>query len=441
MRSTGAVILIFVGALILTACDLLSNSEQAEITPEPTATVDQTAVVTTVVPNIPDVTTPITPTQETSTLRVWLPPTIAERTEAGTSTLLEQISLFEQDNPQVTLIVERKRARGTGGILDYLRTGHVIAPDIMPDLVAVPTDLLPAMASENLIQPLDSRLDDEAIETLFPPALSLAQPESNLLGYPFALGSLPHLAYNNNVLTGTLPLTWERLIENDEHSYVFAADGTDGALLALQFYLEIGGNLVDETGQSTLELDPLIGALSYIENGQEQGLFAPQSSTISTTDQAWQIFLSGGGNIAQTTADNFLGQSVDALPIAYTIIPGIDRPLTPLVDGWAWAVTATDPIKQEQAISLIETLTTPENLASWSQASDILPSRRDALDSWQDQGLYVGFIGQELERAEPLTLSPSSTLITVLKDAVFQVVSGSKTAQQAAIDAVNGMKS
>jgi maltose-binding protein MalE len=37
-------------------------------------------------------------------------------------------------------------------------------------------------------------------------------------------------------------------------------------------------------------------------------------------------------------------------------------------------------------------------------------------------------------------LSPSSTLLTVLKDAVFQVVSGSKTAQQAAVDAVNAMK-
>jgi ABC-type glycerol-3-phosphate transport system substrate-binding protein len=440
MRSTGAVFLIFFTTLILTACDLLSNSGETAVTPEPTATIQQTVVSTTIVPNIPNVTIPVTPTQETGTLRIWLPPSIAERTEAGASVLTDQISLYEQENPQVTLVLERKRARGSGSILDYLRTGHLIAPGIMPDLVAVPTDLLPTMASENLIQPLDGRLDDKAVENLFPPALSLAQPESNLLGYPFALGSLPHLAYNNNVLTGTLPLTWERLIENDEHNYVFAADGMDGALLALQFYLDVGGNLVDETGQSTLELDPLVGALSYIENGQEQGLFAPQSSTISTTDQAWQIFLSGGGNISQTTADYFLGQSVESLPIAYTIIPGIDSPLTPLVDGYAWAVTATDPVKQEQSISLIETLTTPENLASWSQASNILPSRRDALDAWPEQDLYVGFVRQELERAEPLTLSPSSTLLTVLKDAVFQVVSGSKTAQQAAVDAVNAMK-
>lgn len=439
MRSTGAIILIFIAALILTACDLLSNGGEAEIVPEPTPTNDQ-PVLTIVAPSLPEVTLPITPTQGTSTLRLWLPPTIAERTESGARTLSDQIANFEQENPQVTLVVERKRARGSGGIVDFLRTGRDIAPAIMPDLVAVPTDLLPAMASENLIQPLEDKVEDDAIETLFPPALSLGQPGSTLLGYPFALGSLPHLAYNNNVLTGTLPLTWERLIENEEHSYIFAADGTDGALLALQFYLDIGGQLLDETGQSTLELDPLVGALSFIEDGQEQGFFAPQSSTVSTTDQSWQIFLSGGGNISQTTADYFLGQSVAELPIAYTIIPGIDRPLTPLVDGWAWAITTTDPIKQEQAVRLIEELTAPANLAAWSQASNILPARRDALAAWPEQDLYVGFVRQELERAEPLTVSSSSTLLTVLKDAVFQVVSGSKNAQQAAVDAVNAMK-
>lgn len=439
MRSTGPVILIFFVALILTACDLLSNGGETGVVPEPTATVAQTQS-TVVTPDLPDITFPITPTQESSTLRIWLPPSIVERTEVGAGTLSEQISLYGQENPQMTLVIESKRARGSGGIVDYLRTGHDVAPMIMPDLVAVPTDLLPALSSENLIQPLDGKLDDDATEMLFPPALTLGQPGSALLGYPFALGSLPHLAYNNNVLTGTLPLTWERLIENDEHSYVFAADGMDGALLALQFYLDIGGKLVDDTGQSTLELDPLIGALSYIEDGQELGFFAPQSSSVSTTDQAWQIFLSGGGNISQTMADHFLGQPVEELPIAYTIIPGIDSPLTPLVDGWAWAITTTDPVKQEEAVKLIEELTSPENLANWSQASNILPARRDALDAWPDQGQYVGFVRQELERAEPLTFSSSSTLLTVLKDAVFQIVSGSKTAQQAAVDAVDAMK-
>ena len=230
------------------------------------------------------------------------------------------------------------------------------------------------------------------------------------------------------------------MIENEENSYVFAADGTDGALLALQFYLDAGGQLTDESGQPVLELDPLVTSLQYIAAGRENGFFAPQSGTMNSTDQVWQSFLSGGGNIAQTSAEHFLGQTIAGLPIAYTIIPGIDRPLTPLAGGWAWAITTADTTKQEQAIELIKTLSAPQSLAEWSRDSNILPARRDALDAWPEQDAYVGFARQELERAQPLTVSLSGKLLTVLNDAVFQVVADNKTAQQAAADAVNAMR-
>lgn len=439
MRSSWAIAVLFAAVLLLSACDLLTNTGDAEVTPEPTATVDQ-AVMTSAAPNLPNITLPATPAQNSTTLRLWIPPSVAARTESGAATLSEQILAYGVEHPDVIVIVEQKQARGPGGILTYLRTGRDVAPSILPDLVAVPTDLLPTMAAENLLQPLDGKIDDDAIDALFPPALSLAQPQAAVLGYPFALSRLPHLAYNNNVLTGTLPLTWERLIENDAHRYAFAADGLDGSLLALQFYLEAGGQMFDESGQTTLQLDPLVAALQYLEDGQAQGFFVPQSSAMNSTDQTWQNFLSGGSNIAQTTSDHFLGQNVAGLPIAYTIIPGIDRPLTPLVDGWAWAITASDPARQASAVSLIEELTSAPNLASWSRDSNILPARRDALDAWPDQDPYVGFARQELERAQPLPLSPSSKLLTVLSDAVFQVVSGGRTAQEAAVDAVNALQ-
>ncbi|MFN2180037.1 MAG: extracellular solute-binding protein [Candidatus Promineifilaceae bacterium] len=438
MRSRRALIITLIAALLLTACNILPDTGEAGESPAPTATAELAAETSTV-PNVPNVPMVATPAEETTTLRVWIPPVIGQRTDAGALTMIDQISRFDLENEDINVLVEQKRDRGSGGIVDYLRTGREVAPSILPDLVAVPTDLLPTMAAENLIQPLDDRLDNDALEDLYPPALALARPASTLLGYPFALGTLPHLAYNNNALSGTLPLTWEPLVENEDHSYVFAADGTDGALLALQFYLDAGGKLADESGQPILELDPLAEALQYIENGRMQGFFTPQSSTLTTTDQAWQNFLSGGGNIVQTTADHFLSQSVEGLPIAYTIIPGIDSPLTPLVDGWAWALTTTDTNKQAQAVALIQDLTTAENLGAWSRESNILPARRNALQAWPGDDPYVGFVGQELERAQPLAVSSSSTLLTVLGDAVFQVVSGGKTAQQAAADALSAM--
>ncbi len=408
--------------------------------PEPTATADS-SLSTPVSPNLPNITFPATPSQETTTLRLWIPPSIAVRTELGATALSDQLLAFDTDNPDLTVVVEQKQVSGPGGILSYLRTGRNVAPAILPDLIAIPTDLLPTMATENLLQPLDDVIDNAEVEVLFPPAQSLAKPQESLLGYPFAMNELPHLAYNSSVLTGTLPLTWDRLIGNEDHSYVFAADGLDGSLLALQFYLEAGGQLVTEDGQPVLELEPLAAALQRIEDGHNLEFFTTQSSTMNTTDQAWQSFLSGDANIVQTTANHFLGQTIDGLPIAYTVVPGIDSPLTPLVSGWAWAITTMDPVKQAHVANLMQHLFSPSNLASWSRESNILPARRDALDAWADQEPYTGFVRQELERAQPLTISPSGKVMTVLRDAVFQVVSGAKTAQQAASDAVNAMQS
>jgi ABC-type glycerol-3-phosphate transport system substrate-binding protein len=440
MRANWAAVVFFLFTLFLSACDLITDTGNTEPIPAPTATLDQ-MMLTQAAPNVPNVDLLATPTQQSTALRLWIPPAIAVRTETGAVTLSDQLFAYEAEHPDVTLIVEQKKPSGPGGILSYLRTGRDVAPSVMPDLIAIPADLLPTMAAENLVAPLDERLDGAAMDALFPPAQTLGRPESTILGYPFALSGLPHLTYNSNVLTGTLPLTWDRLIANEDHLYVFAADGFDGSLLALEFYLEAGGQLATEAGQPLLQVEPLTQALQKIQDGRDLEFFAPQSSTFNITDQAWQSFLSGGGNIAQTTTDHFLGQTVAGMPIAYTVIPGIDSPLTPLVSGWAWAITTSDPARQEEAVKLIQSLTSAANLAAWSRDSNILPARRDALEAWPDQEPYTVFARQELERAQPLAISPSGKIVTVLSDAVFQVVSGAKTAPQAAADAVNAMQS
>jgi ABC-type glycerol-3-phosphate transport system substrate-binding protein len=220
---------------------------------------------------------------------------------------------------------------------------------------------------------------------------------------------------------------------------VFAADGPDGAVLALQFYLDAGGQITAVNGQPSLELEPLVTALEQLEDGREQDFFIPQSSTLSTTAQVWQAFLSGGANIAHTVSDHYLAQATAGLPVSFTVIPGLDRPLTPLVGGWAWAITTTNPVRQVQALNLLQDLVAPSNLARWSEQSNLLPADRDALALWADEP-YVGFARQELERAQALPVSTSGRVLTVLSDAVFQVVSGARTAQQAAEEAVAAMQ-
>jgi ABC-type glycerol-3-phosphate transport system substrate-binding protein len=222
---------------------------------------------------------------------------------------------------------------------------------------------------------------------------------------------------------------------------VFAAGGTDGAILALQFYLDAGGVLQDESGQPVLQVEPLTAALEALQAARETEFLVPQSSSLSNVDQSWQLFLGGGANIVRSRSDHFLGQNTAGLPIEYTVTPGVDRPLTPLVGGWAWAISTSDPARQEAAYTLLNDLIAPANQGAWAQDSDILPTRRDALAQWTEADQYIGFVEQELERAQPLPVATNSKIMTVLGDAVFEVVSGSKLATEAAEDAVAALQS
>jgi ABC-type glycerol-3-phosphate transport system substrate-binding protein len=432
------VFFLLVAVLLLSACDQLGGDAQTSPPLTPTTNALATRPPSDP-PRVPLLATPEQPPQEAGVLRVWIPPAIAVSTDAGAAVLSDQLLAYDTNHPEFALTVAQKEVSGPGGLLSYLRTGRDVAPAILPDLVAIPSELLPVLAGENLIVPLGEGFDEDALEGLFPPAEAMAQPGDNTLGYPFVLTGLPHLAYNSNVLTGTLPLTWQNLIAEDERSMVFAADGPDGAVLALQFYLDAGGQITAVNGQPSLELEPLVTALEQLEDGREQDFFIPQSSTLSTTAQVWQTFLSGGANIAHTVSDHYLAQATAGLPVSFTVIPGLDRPLTPLVGGWAWAITTTNPVRQVQALNLLQDLVAPSNLARWSEQSNLLPADRDALALWADEP-YVGFARQELERAQALPVSTSGRVLTVLSDAVFQVVSGARTAQQAAEEAVAAMQ-
>ena len=440
MRVQRIIFLGLLASLILTACGILDRSEESgEVQ---SATQVPATPVTIVDPqSTPLFETTPTATPEMVELKIWIPPLVADRTEEGAQIFADQLQAFNDENPDVFIRVEHKQARGAGGILSYLRTGRGVAPAALPDVIVLPADMLLTAGNENLIFPLDGDFDADDLDQLFPPAQQLARPKENIFGYPFALSGLPHLVYNSNVLTSTLPLTWERLIVNPERKLIMGGGGSDGALLALQFYLDAGGKVEDELGQPVLEMEALVVALEALEEGRVSGFIVPQSSGISTEDQAWQVFLGGEASIVRISSDYFLGETTSGLPIEFTVTPGIDRPLTPLVTGWAWAISTSDPKRRELALELIHTMVSAPNLSTWSQASDILPSRQDAFDSWTRDQAYVSFIDQEMDSALPLPVAASSKLFTVLGDAVYQVVSGTKNAEEAAKDAITAFES
>ena len=160
---------LLVGLLFLAACDLLGNSPAADIALEPvTPTPDGNS--TPLPLGTPIVSVPITTTEDALTLTVWLPPEIASRTDAGTAVLEQQWLAFRLARPDVTLTVEQKAVLGQGGILNYLRAGRNVAPAVLPDLIALPTNQLAAAANEELIYPVGDWLEQDLVNDLYPSA-------------------------------------------------------------------------------------------------------------------------------------------------------------------------------------------------------------------------------------------------------------------------------
>ncbi|MCZ7665938.1 MAG: hypothetical protein M5U34_01190 [Chloroflexi bacterium] len=170
----------------------------------------------------------------------------------------------------------------------------------------------------------------------------------------------------SSALTETLPLQWGALSVIRTIRWCCRPPGSNGAKLALQFYLQAGGSLVNEAGQPMLEPEMLTRALEQLYNGRQKGFTIQQSSNISSLDEGRLLMQTGGADFALSAADEFLNGRSNEVPPGFAAVPGLAAPLPPLVRGWAWAVTTTDPAEKALAVELINVLTTPENLGAWS---------------------------------------------------------------------------
>lgn len=421
--------------LLLAACALLNPAESQTETSVTAVPPTPATLFTPSAQNTPSFTIAATLTPTSNSLIIWLPPAVASRTESGAVTLSDQLLAFNGAHPDLEIIVEQKPTNGLGGTLNYLRTGRNVAPAVLPDLIALPVTQLSAAATEGLILPMEDFLDPTAVNQLFVPAQEWAYNASHLVGFPFALTEMLHLEYST-VITTTVPLLWTDFISDTSEHMVFPAAGPDGARLALQFYLAAGGKLTNEAGQPALEAAPLTIALEQLYNGRSNGFILQQSSNITNLADGVLLVRDGSTDNALTSSDVFLQSIITGYTPRYAAIPGLDAPLPAIINGWAWAITTPDIQKKALAAELIAFLTTPENLGSWSQESQILPANPAALDTWPADDPYANFAQEELQRAIPMPLAANTAIMSALGNAVFDVISLSKTPAVAAAEAV-----
>lgn len=436
--------LLFLSLWLLAACSLSQDNAQDneaatinDAVEELAETGEETAVEQTE-PTVPQATQASTTptTTPTTSLIVWVPPDFIGINDSAKQLFTDQLLTYDAAHPETTIVLEQKTVVGQGGILNYLRTGRNVAPSILPDLIVLPADQVATAAADELIYPLDTFLGETAVTAnLLPAAATMAAQNEQTYALPIAITNLTHIAYNPATITQTLPTDWDTLFSNPENSFLFPAAGRQGALLTLQLYLAAGGTLTNEAGQPDLQLTPLIDALEKLSNGRNSGSILLQSSNLATFDETWQAFQTGSSKIVLTETSQFLSQRVDQ-SLAAAAIPGITTPLIPLVNGWVIAITTPDPNRQAVAADLLLTLNDTVFLGEWTQAANLLPSSTTVLALWPQDDPYTTFVGTELVRAQPLPVSDSSKIMLALGNAVFDVISLSKSPAIAAEEAL-----
>ena len=421
MKRLGRLIVPFLGlAILVAACDLDRNLPAIDSTPSPAAT--SPALDSEPIATPQDL---VQPTEEpaVSALRIWIPPEIGTRTQAGAQEFVSQVRAYQTSHPELEIIIEQKPIGGQGGVLSYLQTGRDIAPGIMPDIVAVPIDILGSHESGQYFFPLDESPNTDLMADFYPTVREGIVADGQLLGLPFATTGLTSLVHRPGVVTQTLPLTWTNVISETGKTLVFPADSREGAMLGLQLYLAEGGALVDETGQQILETEPLARALTTLGVNKDNLL---QSRQLKTPDEAWQYHQLGLSDFLWVTSDFLLGQlAVDPSleeRIEHDPVPGVSGQLIPLTNSWAWAVSTADPARQILAKDLIAFLAAPENLANWSSRSQVLPARRSAVAILAEDIPYYQFAAGQMEIAQTMPLNETGRLLDVMGDAVFQVM-------------------
>lgn len=392
----------------------------------------------TVTPSSPAVTppvslaTPATPSDSAITLTVWLPDTLEN--------LAGRLNDFSTGY-SATFNVRFKKASGSGGLLELLRTAAPVAPSALPDVVMLSLSDLQNAARLGVVQPLDSWLASGLTQDLFPFASLAGQVDGKWYGLPCAV-DLEHLVYDSRHVTATMPLTWTAVLSQGL-SY-FVPMGSVGGVLpdaVLVQYLANGGTLTDARGQPRLDEAPLADTLLQFSEMYRAGLTPAEALRASSTEAAWQALAGRQALLANMRASQYLVVKNSAEWLSHAALPARSGPARPMARGWAWALTSRDPARQPRAAALIMWLMAADRQAILTRAAGLLPTRPSALDQWKQRDPYVAFLQQELGRAvAPPSAETMAVIGPVFQRALADVLAGKTTPQEAAAAATTQLK-
>ena len=403
-----------------------------QTTPTATLTSGETGAQT----PTPETTLAPTPTPAPVTqLTLWVPPEMDPEgeTEAG-MLLANRLQLFSELHDGLEIVVRVKAASGSGGLLDALTSASTVAPNALPDLVALERSDLETAALKSLIFPLDglTSIIDDPDWFGFTREMSLLQ--GSTFGLPFAVNALA-LVYRP-VSFPEPPGSWDDILEGNI-KLAFPADNSQ-ALLALSLYQAEGGSIQDNQRRPLLELAPLTRVFQLFKAGVDSGVLPAWLSQYQTFSQVWSGYREGESNLAVIWLSDYLRE----MPADSTIAPLPPMASGPfsLGTGQSWAVATPDENRQTLAVELAEFLVDPLFLSEWTAAAGYIPSRPSSLESWSDPDLQKT-VNQIAETTHLLPLNDLvSSLAPILRENTLQILQGLLEPGQAAQAAVDSLE-
>jgi multiple sugar transport system substrate-binding protein len=360
-------------------------------------------------------------------LVLWVPPGFDPAADTPSGKLLKaRLAAFSRENGGVQVFVRVKAPSGPGGLLESLSSAAAAAPLAMPSLVALSRPDIETAALKGLIQPLDglSSLIDGT--DWYDYARGLAMVQGATFALPFA-GDALLIAYRPAQVIAP-PSGIDAIFRLGQPFAFPAADPQ--ALFILSLYESSGGVVEDAQRRPTLQPEVLSQVLSFIDNGENRGIFPYWLSQYETSGQAWQAYQEGRVNVLATWASDYLA----TLPADTTAIPMTTLSKDPLslATGWGWAIA--DPLSERRVLSvkLAEYLSDGAFLATWTEAAGYLPTRPSALAAWTNQSLktLLGPVATSA-RARP-SVDQLASLGPVLKEATLKVLKRESDPAQAA---------
>ena len=371
------------------------------------------------------------PISSAITLTLWTSEAFSPADEASGHILQEQYDAFMAANPDIAIEYELKKPYGKGGILDFLLTTSAVVPELLPDLVAIDTAELSEAAQAGILQPLDELISPKLKDDLFPFAREACLLDGKLMGVQFE-ADIQHLVYNTTMVEKP-PHTWAELLAG-ALSYIFPAGEGDAASDSFLIqYLALGGRLVDEAGNPTLDGEKLTQVLEFYKEGSDKGIIPRSVLSLKTLDDCWPLYLSAETAMANVSSRRYSANRGSLENTAFAPIPTRDGNASTIGHGWALAIITRDPRRQAAAAKLIEWLLDPENTAAWNREANHLPTRRSAFDL-QIADDYIAFLREQLEMAHfrPLPLAYSEALQRAIQD----VLTGNATPKEAAAEVI-----